>query len=87
MSNNRRKDQNTLILGDWNVICPMCGWKYKASEMVRRWDGQMVCSKDVDPYHPQDLIRGVSDDQTVPFTRPEGELKFLAKNLTPDDYP
>ena len=44
-------------LGTWNAICCVCGFKYKASELVKRWDGVYVCRKDWEPRHPQELIK------------------------------
>lgn len=56
--------------GDWNVICDRCGFKYKASQLRETWDGLRVCSKDWEPRQPQDYVRGVRDNQAVPWTRP-----------------
>lgn len=60
-----------LRLGDYNAICDVCGRKYKASELRKRWDGAMVCSEDYEPRHPQDFIRGIRETTKLPFTRPE----------------
>lgn len=64
--------------GDWNAICDVCGFKFKASQLRRRWDGFMVCEKDWEPRHPQDFVRGTKDDQSVAFTRPEPTDTFLS---------
>ena len=66
-----RKNQNKLILGDWNAICDVCRFKFKASDLRRRWDNLMVCEKDWEPRHPQDFIRAIPDMQALPWTRPE----------------
>ena len=58
--------------GDWDAICDRCGEKFKASELRETWDNFFVCSKDWEPRHEQDFVRGVPDDQTVPWARPEG---------------
>lgn len=57
--------------GDWNAICDVCGFKYKASELTERWDGLKVCSKDWETRHPQELIRPIPDQKPLPWTRPE----------------
>ena len=62
MKNNYFKD------GEWNCICVICGRKKKSSFMRKRWDGQMVCKDDLDPRHPQDFVRGVQDNNAIPFT-------------------
>jgi hypothetical protein len=71
--------------GDWNAICETCGFQYKASELKKTWDGKMVCSKDWEPRHPQEFVRGVVDKQSVPWTRPEPDDVFtsVAQALTP----
>jgi len=66
--------------GDWNAICDRCGFKYKASELKKTWDGLWVCKKDWEPRHPQDKIRGIPDDPSVPFTRPDPTDVFVAPN-------
>jgi len=45
------------VLGDSNTICIVCGFKYKSSEMQKRWDGVYVCPTDWEPRHPQELIK------------------------------
>lgn len=61
----------------WNVICDVCGWKFKNKELRKRWDGAMVCKADWEPRHPQDLIRTPKDDQSVPYARPESDDVFV----------
>lgn len=60
-------------LGDWNIICDVCGKKVKASTTKRRWDGFIVCPEDYEQRHPLDFIRVRADRQSVPFSRPESE--------------
>lgn len=75
-----------LKLGEWNVLCDVCGFKYKSSQIKKRWDGLYVCEKDYEARHPQDFIRGVRDDQSVDFTRPEATDNFVTDNeVTVDD--
>lgn len=67
------KDQNKLILGDHNAICDVCGWKFKASDLRKRWDNAMVCGEDYEERHPMDFFRGRPDDQSVEWNRPDSE--------------
>lgn len=62
---------------DYNAICDVCGFKYKASELRKRWDGVMTCPDDWEPRHPQDFVRGVKDSHPLPFTRTEGIDEFV----------
>lgn len=63
--------RNWLKLGDWNVVCDSCGRKFKASTMLKRWDGLFVCKEDYEVKHPQLSLRVHGDKQTVPIPRPE----------------
>lgn len=57
--------------GTWKAICDVCGFEYNSDELKKRWDGLMVCNQDWELRHPQDFVRGVPDDPTPPWTRPE----------------
>lgn len=57
--------------GDWNANCDRCGFKFKASKLKEEWTGFMVCKECWEPRHPQDFLRGVPDDPSVPWTRPD----------------
>lgn len=63
--------------GDWNVIEDIGGRKVKASKTRKRWDGFRVLDQDYEERHPQDFVRAVPDDQSVPWTRSEGEDKSI----------
>lgn len=73
---------------DPNAICDECGFKYKQSELRRRWDGLMVCKQDWEPRQPQDFVRGVQDQKPLPFTRPEAPDTFINPgDVTPGKLP
>ena len=57
--------------GDWNVITDCCGMKRKFSQVIKQWDGLIVCPEHHDPRHPLDFVKSTHDDQRVPFARPE----------------
>lgn len=63
--------------GDHYVICDVCGFKMRASETSKRWDGLRVCKADWEPRHPQDFVRGKQDRQAVRNARPEPPDTFL----------
>ena len=71
-----RGNKDFLELGDWNAICDVCGFKFKGSELRRRWDGFMACSQDYEQRHPQDLIRMKPERQSVPWARPMPQDTF-----------
>lgn len=59
--------------GSWWSICDVCGFKYKNYELLKRWDGLMVCPKDYETRHPQEFIRAHNyrGDGGLPWTRVE----------------
>jgi hypothetical protein len=68
---------STYVPGDYNATCDVCGFEYKASKLRRRWDGFMVCDKDFETRHPQDLIKSPPAEKTPPWTRPESADSFI----------
>lgn len=66
-----------LALGDWNARCYECGAKYKASELLKHWQGYYVCQRCWEPRHPQDFVRSVSDVQTVPWSQSSAAVYAL----------
>lgn len=60
-----------LKLGAWNSVCDVCGFRFKSTDLKKRWDGLMVCKKDWEPRHPQDLIRIRGETAFPSWTRPE----------------
>lgn len=69
--------RNYLKWGDYNYICQRCGQMYKFSEIKKEWTHLRVCPSCWEPRHPQDYVRGLSDDQNVPTASPRGELEFV----------
>lgn len=74
-------------LNDYNVYCDRCGCKRKASECILEWNGLYVCRQTCfEERQPQDFVRGLNDNQSVPIARPRGTLQFLsAGDVLPED--
>lgn len=70
-----------LRLGDWNAACSMCGRKRKASELVKNWQGFYRCPEHNEPRHPQDFVRAVKDDMSVPWSQPSTDTDILVCSL------
>ena len=66
-----RGPEDYLRLGDFNVICDRCGFKYKASETRIDWMGLRVCGQCFETRHPQEFLRGVPDNPSVEQPRPD----------------
>lgn len=60
-----------LSRGDWNAWCMRCGRKYKSSQLSKEWDELWVCQDCFEDRHPQDMVRGVRDEQRTPWASPE----------------
>lgn len=72
--------------GDWKVICDVSGRTIKASQSRKRWDNAIVAKEHWEPRHPQDYVRGVQDEQSVPFSRPDQDNSISAQGET-DPFP
>ncbi len=58
-----------LVLGDYNAACFECGRKFKASEMQKYWQGYWLCPEHWNPRQPQDFVRGIPDNMSVPWSQ------------------
>ncbi len=58
------------VPGDHNATCDQCGRGFKFSELKKRWDGAIVDKSCFEVRHPQDFVRAVKDDPSVPISRP-----------------
>ena len=63
--------------GQWNFFCDLCGKKEKSSKGKKTWDNFYVCQRHEEVRNPQDFLKGVKDDQTVPWSRPEPTDTFV----------
>jgi hypothetical protein len=66
--------------GDWLAVCDRTGFRMLASNMSRQWNNLMVYNGVWEIRQPQDFVRGVKDDMTVPWARPVTEPVFVAEN-------
>lgn len=60
---------------EYNVICDVCGFKYKASELRQRWDGPMVCKADWETRNILDFYRQRDDTHKLPFVRTDNQIE------------
>ncbi len=72
-----------LVLGAFNAICDVCGFKFKSYELQKRWDGAMTCETDWEMRNPQDFLRIPEEKVSPPWARPEGEDQFVNVTFTP----
>ena len=65
---------SSFKLGEWLAVCDRCGVKRFASQVTETWDGLIVCKPSIkngcfEVRHPQDFIKQIKDDSSVPFVR------------------
>ncbi len=75
---------------NYNVICKVCGWKLKAADARKRWDGlEPVCPVTCwEPRHPADFYKQRNDFHKLPFISTETAVvdgMFPAENLPDSD--
>lgn len=75
--------------GDHNAICDRCGFKDKASKLKQEWTGLYVCKECWEPRHPQEFLKGVKDDPSVKWTRPDAPENDIDTSgwITPPSVP
>lgn len=79
-----RDKRERWVTGDWNVLDQRSGFKKKASEVTRQWDGLYVSKDDVETRHPQQFVRARRDRQTPADVRPENTDRFLDDITDPE---
>jgi hypothetical protein len=67
------------------AIDPASGFKVDLDRLVRQWDNQLIFDRYVDKRNPQDFVRGIKDDQSLPFARPEAPNQYIAQPLIWED--
>lgn len=67
-------------MGDYNVICDRTGFKVKASQTRKEWNGLRVLNRVWEPRHPQDFLTSKADHQAVPDPRSESADVFVGTN-------
>lgn len=68
--------------GQWNFYCDFCGAKTKSSDGMRTWNNFYVCKHHKELRNPQDFIRGVRENMSLPWTRPEAANQFVGIHYT-----
>jgi hypothetical protein len=56
--------------GSNNGVCDQCGRIFKFTDLRKRWDGAYVDAACFEIRQPQDFVRAVRDNPSVPVSRP-----------------
>jgi hypothetical protein len=70
-----------LRVGDYNAICDVCGRKFKFSRLRQKWDNTWACEQDWEPRQPQDYLKGIMDNMSVPLSRPDPPNLFIQDEI------
>ncbi len=68
--------------GAWNFRCQECGMKLKSTEARRRWDNFIVGPECYEIRNPQDFVRGIPDNQSVPWSTGDPAPIWIDGNTT-----
>jgi len=69
-------DDRHYVPGSFYRIDDRTGFKRRAERTRLEWDGLIVDETVWEPRQPQDMVRGIRDDQTVPLPRPRQTDQF-----------
>lgn len=75
-------DDRHYVPGDFYRIDDRSGFKVRSYRTRKEWTGLIIKDTMWEPRHPQDFVRGVRDDQSVPDPRPRQADQFLYVNTT-----
>lgn len=73
-------DDRHYVPGDFYRIDDRTGFKVRARRTRKEWTNAIVDQNRWEARHPQDFVRGVNDDQTVPEPRPRSPNQYIALN-------
>jgi len=79
-TNKRRGTANYFKKGSNNIIGDRSGFKIKASDSRKEWNGFLVRRESWEQRQPQDLLRGFPDKQAAQISRPGNPDVFLEPN-------
>jgi hypothetical protein len=63
--------------GSHNILCDVCGGKFKFNQVQKNWQGLIVCKKDFETDHPQKYIRVRESGLAVPEIRNRPQDVFV----------
>lgn len=69
--------ENYYKPGSFYRIDDRTGFAVRAERTRKEWNGLVVWSRVWEPRQPQDFVKGVRDDQTVPEGRPRAAFSFV----------
>lgn len=72
--------------GQWNVVCDRTGFRLPNTMLSFQWNNLLVWNRVWEVRQPQDYLRGIPDNMSVPYARPVQEPQFVPVNaVQPED--
>lgn len=75
-------DDRHYVGSEWYRICDRTGFKIRNVRTQKEWQGLIVRDQSWERRQPQDLVRGVIDDQNVSEPRPRQLNQFIGPLTT-----
>lgn len=72
--------------GSWDAACDQCGLAFKFTQLRKRWDGAYVDDRCWEPRHPQEMVRAIRDNPSVPVARPSQIIYLVNSDNIPSEY-
>jgi hypothetical protein len=70
-----------FIMGQWKVVCSMCGMDRKSGDMVKNWQGQWRCPEHNEERHPQDFVREIARESVPDFIQKPEDINIDACDI------
>lgn len=67
-------------MGSFYRVDDRTGFPERAEDTQMEWNGLIVSRRVWEARQPQDFVRGVSDDQTVPYARPRSPNTWVGNS-------
>lgn len=72
--------------GTWTVIDDRTGFRLLNTQCSFQWNNLLVWNRVWEVRQPQDYLRGIPDNMSVPYARPVQEPQFVPVNaVQPED--
>lgn len=73
--------ENFYRPGSWYRICDRTGFATRSERTRMEWNNLIVKDQVWEARQPQDFVKGVDDNQTVPYARPRQPNVFLGSGV------
>lgn len=71
--------------GNWTVVCDRTGFRLLNTQVQFEWNGLLVFDRVWEIRQPQDYLKGIPDNMSVPYARPKEEPTFITRQITPGE--